>query len=49
MKLEELALLMGKTRQQLIDELKNNDVIELKLAEKNNGAARDNFKMEILN
>ncbi len=49
MKLGELALLMGKTRQQLIDELKSSDVIELKLVERNNGAARDNFKMEILN
>jgi len=49
MKLEELALLMGKTKQQLIDELKSNDVIELKLVEKNNGAARDNFKIEVLN
>ena len=37
MKIEELASLMGKTKQQLIDEFKNNDVIELKLAEKNNG------------
>ena len=34
MNLDDLAFLMGKTRRQLEEELKNNDVIELKLVER---------------
>ena len=48
MKLEELAELMGKSKQELIEELKCNDVIELKLRERKNGMIRDNFNIEIL-
>ena len=49
MNLNDLAFLMGKTRRQLEEDLKKNDVIELKLVERNNGATRDNFEIEILN
>lgn len=49
MKLEDLAVLMGKTRQQLIEELKGNDVIELKLVERENCMAKDSCKIEVLN
>ena len=34
MNLNDLAFLIGKTRRQLEEELKNNDVIELKLVER---------------
>ena len=34
MNLDDLALLMGKTRRQLEEDLKKNDVIELKLVER---------------
>ena len=49
MKLEELAELMGKSKQELIEELKNNDVIELRLMERKDGMVKDNFKIEVLN
>ena len=49
MKLEELAELMGLTKDELIAQLKQNDVIELKLRERKDGMANDNFKIEVLN
>ncbi len=48
MKLDDLASLMGKTKQDLIEELKQTDVIELKLIERKNSMVKDNFKIEIL-
>ena len=48
MKLVELAEIMGKSKQELIEQLKQNDVIELKLMERKNGMIKDNFKIEIL-
>jgi hypothetical protein len=41
MKLKELASLMGKTRKELEEMLKQDDIIELKLTEKNNGKIKD--------
>lgn len=49
MKLEELAELMGLTKDELITQLKQNDVIELKLRERKDGMVNDNFKIEVLN
>lgn len=48
MNLDELALLMGKTRRQLEDELKNNDIIELKLVDKGQRADIDIGRIEVL-
>tara|TARA_B100000315_G_scaffold82614_1_gene75731 strand:+ start:232 stop:381 length:150 start_codon:yes stop_codon:yes gene_type:complete len=48
MKLEDLASLMGKTKDELIEQLKNNDVIELKLVEKNSNIIKDNGSIEII-
>tara|TARA_B100001971_G_C17952789_1_gene413414 strand:+ start:445 stop:594 length:150 start_codon:yes stop_codon:yes gene_type:complete len=48
MKLDELALLMGKTKDELIKQLKQNDVIELKLVEKNNNISKDNGSIKII-
>ncbi|MBI2651305.1 hypothetical protein HYX01_02445 [Candidatus Woesearchaeota archaeon] len=47
MKLDELALLMGKSKNELIEMLKQNDVIELNLSEKNT-RQRDNGSIIIL-
>lgn len=48
MKLEELASLMGKTREELEDILKQNNVIELNLTEKSNREIKDSGGIEIL-
>ena len=49
MKLNDLASLMRISKEELIEQLKQNDVIKLKLIERKNGMAKDNFKIEILN
>ena len=48
MKLQDLAALMGKTIDELEKELKNNDVIELKLTDKNSKETQDKGGIEIL-
>lgn len=48
MKLDELASLMGKTKEELIEQLKQNDVIELKLNEKNSSAIKDSGSIEVI-
>ena len=49
MKLDDLAFLMGLTKDELIAQLKQNDVIELRLMERKDGMVKDNFKIEVLN
>ena len=48
MKLDELAALMGKSKQELEEFLKKNDVLELKLTEKNRKQEKDNGDLEVL-
>ena len=48
MKLDELASLMNISKQELIEQLENNDVIELKLNEKNDNIIKDNGSIEII-
>ena len=48
MKLEDLALLMNISKEELIEQLKQNDVVELKLTEKKNGMIKDKFEIEVL-
>jgi len=48
MKLVELALLMKITKEELLEQLKQNDVIELKLIEKNNSEIKENGGIEII-
>jgi len=48
MKLEELASLMNISKEELVEQLKNNDVIELKLIEKKGGMIEDKGKIEIM-
>jgi len=48
MKLEDLAVLMKISRQELIEQLKKNDVIELKLIEKNKEETKDIGNIEVL-
>ncbi|HJO01851.1 MAG: hypothetical protein QGI89_03040 [Candidatus Woesearchaeota archaeon] len=48
MKLDELASLMGKTKDELIEQLKQTDVIELRLTEKADKEIKDNGSMEII-
>ena len=48
MKLQELASLMNISKEELIEQLKQNDVIELKLIEKNDGEIKDNGSIEII-
>ena len=48
MKLDDLASLMGKTREEVEEMLKQNSVIELKLTEKTNKQLKDNGSIEIL-
>ncbi|MFC2016585.1 hypothetical protein ACFLUF_02600 [Chloroflexota bacterium] len=49
MKLDDLASLMNISKQELIEQLKQNDVIELKLNEKPNKEIKDYGTIEILN
>ena len=48
MNLNELALLMGKTRKHLEEELKNNEVIELKLVERERRLESDEGNIIVL-
>ncbi|MCH8004260.1 MAG: hypothetical protein IH934_06560 [Nanoarchaeota archaeon] len=48
MKLDEIADLMKISKEELIEQLKQNDVIELKLIEKNNSEVKDNGSIEII-
>tara|TARA_B100000315_G_C14379402_1_gene496736 strand:+ start:99 stop:248 length:150 start_codon:yes stop_codon:yes gene_type:complete len=48
MKLEEVASLMGITKEELIEQLKQKDVIELKLIEKNKKEIKDEGSVEVL-
>jgi len=48
MKLQELASLMNISKEELIEQLKQSDVIELKLVEKNDGEIKDNGSIEII-
>ena len=48
MKLEELAFLMRKSKEELEEMLKQNDMIELKLTEKCNREIKDIGGIEIL-
>ena len=48
MKLQELASLMNVSKEELIEQLKQNDVIELKLTERKNGMIKDNGSIEII-
>ena len=48
MKLDEIADLMKISKEELIEQLKNNDVIELKLVEKSDNTVKDNGSIEIV-
>ena len=48
MKLEELASIMKITKEELIEQLKQNDVVELKLIEGKNGMIMDDGSIEII-
>jgi len=48
MKLEELALIMKITKEELIEQLKQNAVVELKLTERENGMITDDGSIEII-
>ena len=48
MNLNDLAFLMGKTRRQLEEDLKKNDVIELKLVERDTVRDIDACRIEVL-
>ena len=49
MRLEDLASLMNKTKEELEEILKHNEVIELKLNDKTNKETKDIGGIEILN
>lgn len=48
MKLDDIADLMKISKEELIQQLKQNDVIELKLVEKNNSEIKDNGSIKII-
>lgn len=48
MKLDELASLMNISKDELVEQLKQNDIIELRLIEKNKGEAKDSGSIEVL-
>tara|TARA_Y100000310_G_scaffold242976_1_gene247314 strand:- start:21912 stop:22061 length:150 start_codon:yes stop_codon:yes gene_type:complete len=48
MNLDDLASLMRITKEELIQQLKDNDIIELKLTERNRKEKMDNGKIEVL-
>ena len=48
MNLQELALLMNISKEELIDQLNNNHTIKLKLTEKKKNDISENFKIEVL-
>jgi len=48
MNIDDLASLIGKSRKELEELLKENEVIELKLTESKNGMIKDKCKIEIM-
>ena len=48
MNIDDLASLMGKSRKELVEQLKQNDVIELKLTERNKTEEKDKGSIEVL-
>ena len=48
MNIQELASLMNISKEELVEQLKNSDVIELKLIEKKNDMVKENFKIDVL-
>ena len=48
MNLDDLAVLMGKTKEEVREILKHNDIIELKLTEKETKETKENGKIESL-
>ena len=48
MNLDDLAVLMGKTKEEVKDILEHNEVIELKLTEKKAKEAKENGKIETM-
>ena len=48
MKREDLALLLGKTRQETEEMLKENDLIELNLTEKNKSKVKESGEIKII-
>ncbi len=48
MKLDDLASLMKISKQELIEQLKQNDVIELRLTERSKTEVKDNGSIEVL-
>lgn len=48
MKLQELASLMNISKEELIEQLKQSDVIELKLTERNKIEEKDKGSIEVL-
>lgn len=48
MKIEDLALLLGKTRQETEEMLKENDIIELNLTEKNKSKVKESGEIKII-
>ena len=48
MRLDEIADLMKISKEELIEQLKQQDVIELKLIEKNNSVIKDNGSIKII-
>ncbi|MCH8328913.1 MAG: hypothetical protein IIB81_00800 [Nanoarchaeota archaeon] len=48
MKLDDLASLMNISKDELIEQLKQNDVIELRLIEKTNKETKDSGSIEII-
>jgi len=49
MNIEDLTVLLGKTRQEVEEMLKANDVIELNLKERKQKEETDSGKIEVLN
>lgn len=48
MNLDDLAVLMGKTKEEVREILEHNDIIELKLTEKKTKETKENGKIESL-
>jgi len=48
MNIDDLSILMGKSRKELEEMLKQNEIIELKLTESINGMVKDKCKIEIM-
>ena len=49
MKIDDIAMMMGKTREEVEDMLKGEDVIELNLKERSQKNREDIGKVEVLN